>query len=344
MRTTAILTGLPTHLDHLGVLSSVLNIPLIVTDETNYQLAQQYYPDLKVEYCDLSSLSLSYLADHFDMIFQTGKFWAAQLSSSFQLLYGKKMRFVFCPHGNSDKGHSLKQHIEQDISLVYGQHLLDLLQCSGAYQKINRVITTGNYRLPYYQQHKAFYETLAESAIFSRFTSKQPIILYAPTWHHDEHPTSFFSSVEAIIAQLSSEFNLVIKLHPLLLEDHLAHTLAIMLRYDHHPSALFITDFPPIYPLLNRCSLYLGDYSSIGYDFLAFDRPLVFLTPDTASTPLSRCGLTLPTVDNLHHAISQELASSSHYASMRQRTYEYAFGPNRSLEAIRTALWESLVN
>src|SRR5579862_8469567 len=168
MRAVAIITGVETHLDHLGILSDILQIPLIVTEDKTFELAKKFYPALDVSLRYLSDLSLDYLAAHCDVIFETGKFWAADLAGSLQLLYGKKMRFVFCPHGNSDKGHSLQQHVEQDISLVYGQHLLDLLQRTGAYQKINRVITTGNYRLPYYQQHKAFYDTLAESTIFSR--------------------------------------------------------------------------------------------------------------------------------------------------------------------------------
>jgi CDP-glycerol glycerophosphotransferase (TagB/SpsB family) len=54
--------------------------------------------------------------------------------------------------------------------------------------------------------------------------------------------------------------------------------------------------FPPIYPLLDRTDAYIGDMSSIGYDFLAYERPLFFLTKEKAdplSNPsafLMRCG------------------------------------------------------
>jgi len=147
MRSVAILTGVDTHLDHLGILSHLLNIPLIVTQEKTYALAKKYYPDLDVTLRDLSDLSLHDLATDFDVIFETGKFWAADLASSLELLYGKKMRFVFCPHGNSDKGHSLQELVSQDISLVYGEHLSNLLHHNGSFQKIRKVITTGNYRL-----------------------------------------------------------------------------------------------------------------------------------------------------------------------------------------------------
>src|SRR5579863_8142399 len=106
MRAVAILTGPSTHLDHLGVLSTLLHVPLIVTEDETYRLAQDYYPDLTPELKGLDELSLAYLAAHYDMILETGKCFAAELTPLFQLWFQKTMRFVFCPHGNSDKGHS----------------------------------------------------------------------------------------------------------------------------------------------------------------------------------------------------------------------------------------------
>ena len=102
------------------MLSSILNIPLIVTEEKTFRLAQQFYPDLNVTLYDLNDLTMEFLAKNYDLIFQTGKFWAAELGPFMELLFQKKMRFVFCPHGNSDKGHSLQNHVEQDIFLVMG--------------------------------------------------------------------------------------------------------------------------------------------------------------------------------------------------------------------------------
>src|ERR1700722_7700651 len=182
MRSVAIITGPETHLDHLGVLSSLLEIPLIVTDEKTFRLAKQFYPNLDVSQHDFSELSLEYLAANFDVIFHTSKFWVADLRPSLELLFRKKMRFVFCPHGNSDKGHSLQNHVEQDVSLVYGDHLHDLLKQTGAAQKIEHIARTGNYRYPYYLRHRSFYDRLADTLVFQRFSEQKPIAFYAPTW------------------------------------------------------------------------------------------------------------------------------------------------------------------
>ena len=105
-RKVAILTGPDTYLDHLGVLSQILQIPLIVTEEETYLAAKEFYPGIDIHYRDIADLSLHFLAENFEVIFQSGKFWNVELKGVIQLLYRKTLRFVFCPHGNSDKGFS----------------------------------------------------------------------------------------------------------------------------------------------------------------------------------------------------------------------------------------------
>jgi hypothetical protein len=344
MRAVALLTGPSTHLDHLGVLSTLLKIPLIVTEEKHYRLAQEYYPDLKAELKGLRELSLEHLAFHYDMIFETGKSFAAELTPLLQHCFQKTMRFVFCPHGNSDKGHSQLQHLTQDISLIYGDHLRDLLTQNGAAAHTRHLVRTGNYRYTYYLRHKKFFDILAEEKVFCQLPCNKPTLLYAPTWSNSENPTSFFTATHRLIQELCGTYNLLIKLHPLLIESEPARALHIMARYEAHPSVLFLNDFPPIYPLLSRCALYLGDYSSIGYDFLAFDRPLYFLTPQKSSSPspLHTCGLEIPLKEDIdiHHFITSTLESSRQgFAEQRKKIYRYAFGEEVAFETIKKEIF-----
>jgi hypothetical protein len=348
MRSVAIITGPETYLDHLGVLSSILDIPLLVTEERTFRLAKQFYPDFEVTRCDLRDLTIEFLAENYDVIFQTGKFWAAELRPFMELLFRKKMRFVFCPHGNSDKGHSLQNHVEQDVSLVYGDHLLNLLQQTGAAQKIRHIVRTGNYRYPYYLRYRSFYDDLAENNVFARFKTKKPVLLYAPTWNDKENPTSFFSTTDALIEELSPSFNILIKLHPFLIEDHPAKVFQIMAHYENHPSTVILDNFPPIYPLLERCSLYLGDYSSIGYDFLVYDKPLYFLNPKKtcSPSPLHSCGLELP--DNLRGKWNPFFTETlefnkKNYASHRKKIYSYAFGEELSPKSIKSSIFNKII-
>ncbi len=352
-RSVAILTGPSTHLDHLGVLSAILKIPLIVTEEKTFQLAKRYYPQIDVSLMDMSDLSMDFLCSQFDAIFESGKFWALELKPFMEMLYRKKMRFVFCPHGNSDKGHSLKEHPDQDVSLVYGGHLQDHLQKTGALDKIRSIVATGNYRYPFYQQYKAFYDQIAEEEIFSRFQQKRKTVLYAPTWQDKENPSSFFQATEELIEQLSPTYNLLIKLHPFLIEDHIGKVLSVQHRYESHPGVHFVDEFPPIYPLLNQCDIYLGDYSSIGYDFLAFDRPLYFYNPiedkTIETTPrrytgLATCGIEIPHSQKCTlNRFFEETLSHSHndLSTMRKALYAYAFGKEKSPETLQKEIFEA---
>lgn len=341
MRKAAVLTSVDTHLDHLGVLSILLQIPLIATEEKIFSMARRFYPEADIHFKGFDELSIKYFSDHFDVIFETGKFWAMELSFFLETLHQRKMRFVFCPHGNSDKGHSLKEHAFQDISLVYGDHLLDLLKRNGAYQKINTVVKTGNYRLSYYQKNQAFYDAQAQERVFQKFKRDKPLIFYAPTWQDKENPSSFFPTLDTILSQLGMDFNLLIKLHPFLIDDHPAHVAYIENQYAHHHGVLFLSDFPPIYPLLARCDLYLGDYSSIGYDFLSFDKPLAFLPSSERSTsyesPLHRCGLKLAQseLSDLKSVLLHYLADAHAFAPLRQETYKYVFGNEKSPQQLR---------
>lgn len=340
MRSVAILTGPFTHLDHLGVLSSLLHIPLIVTDPATYALANEWYPDIDVHLLDTNDLSMSYLAENFDLIFETGKFLAQEMDLSLRFFSQKKMHFVFCPHGNSDKGHSLKIHPQQEFHLVYGNHLYDLLQKTGALGRAKKIFKTGNYRWDYFQKHFVFYQNLIQKRL-SYLQKHQSIILYAPTWSDQENTSSFLESTEQLINELSGQFNLLIKLHPFLIEDHPATFYRILAKYEKHPSVLFITDIPVIYPLLAQSVAYIGDYSSIGYDALKFDLPLYFLKTDSSFSPLHNCGLICPK-KNLNDFILKTLYTKQvKLAEKRKAAYQYAFEEFVNLDALKRSIFSA---
>ena len=122
-----------------------------------------------------------------------------------------------------------------------------------------------------------------------------------------------------------------------------------MCRYENHPHAQFIIDFPPVYPLLAQCACYIGDYSSIGYDFLAFDRPLFFLPsgkPTSAyHSPLYACGKVILPEDlpHLRHIVHEHLQQAEDpYARFRQETYLYAFGQEKAFETLREDIFKAL--
>lgn len=342
MRSVAILTGPFTHLDHLGILSSLLDIPLIVTKPSTYAIAQKWYPNLDVQLVDLQHLSIEYLAKNFDLIFQSGKFWVADMEPAFTLFAQKKMRFVFCPHGNSDKGHSLKTHPPQDLYLVYGNHLLDLLQRTGALKQIKKTFKTGNYRWYYYEQHLLFYQNLIQDGL-SHFDKLKSLILYAPTWSDRESRSSFLDATDRLIDELCPKFNLLIKLHPFLEEKHPSAFYRILAKYENHPSVLFVTDIPSIYPLLAQCVAYLGDYSSIGYDALKLDLPLYFFAHNSSFSLLHSCGLVCPEHNLCDFILKTIHTKQIELSEKRKQMYDYVFEEPIDLDALKKSIFSACV-
>ncbi len=343
-RQVAITTGPETYLDHLGVICYILDIPLIVSEDETYKSALTFYPQIKTIHKDLNQLSAQFLAENFDVIFESGKFWAAELTPIFEVLYKKKMQFIFCPHGNSDKGHSAKQHIDQDLALVYGKHMVDLLTKTGAIQKIKKVIRTGNYRLPFYRKYQCFYDRLVKDRILKNLDKTKKTALYAPTWQDGENPTSFFQETTNLITSCKGNINLIIKLHPFLEKFHPAETFYILSKHENTEGVIFLTEFPAIYPILNVVDFYIGDYSSIGYDFLSFNRPLYFLTKkDPKQSLLHPCGLTIPSSKEAFAFIEETLKSNQEEKKyIRESTYNYAFGKEKTFKELQQELLDAI--
>jgi len=340
----AVLTGPDTYLDHLAPVSHFMEMPLLVTEEQTYESALRFYPFVNIVKKDLSELSIDFFCDNFDVIFESGKFWAAELKPLFSLFRKKEIRFVFCPHGNSDKGHSLKKHVPQDVSLFYGSHMFDLLQKTGALSYIDSPVRTGNYRLLFYKKFKSFYDELSQKLIKNGLNPYKKTVLYAPTWQDGENPSSFFTATTLLIDRLKEKFNLIIKIHPFLEEFHPANTYKIVSAYENTEGVLFLKNYPAIYSLLDLCDLYIGDYSSIGYDFLAFDKPLYFLPGSKGGiSALHGCGMILENLEKASSFIETTLEDNLRdKRARRKEVYDYAFGEEKDLLELKEEIYETL--
>ena len=126
MRCAAVNSGPDFHLlDHIAPLAHLMNMPLLLTEEKNFELARRYYPQVDAQYHPDLEHRLSFLAEQFDALFEC-KYWAPHLKRLFRDLYRKDMRLVFCPHGQSDKGYAaplLSLYSTQDLVLLYGELL-----------------------------------------------------------------------------------------------------------------------------------------------------------------------------------------------------------------------------
>ncbi|PWU15262.1 MAG: hypothetical protein C5B45_02890 [Chlamydiae bacterium] len=330
------------HLDHLAPLCAILEIPLIVTEELLLTQVQEAYPFVDVLYLDCLELPF-FLIKNYRFVFSCfSRIVLNELFFLAELLTKKKIHTIWCPHGNSDKG-NMKPYAEalcqETLLLVYGQQMIDFFH---RHKLIKSYVTTGNFRYQFYMQHKVWYDAyLAKKIPLER----KKTILYAPTWQDYEKSSSFFSAIDFLIEQKPAKYTLLIKLHPNLRLQNLFLIEELEERCKTLPNVHFISDPIPIYPLLNHCDLYIGDRSSIGYDFLHVNRPMFFLNQNDLEEPLStylfRCGLAISPqhYSNIYSLIDQ--MQQQELSPIREKVYQYAFAPC-SLKVLKKTIFYAL--
>lgn len=309
------------HLDHLAPFCSLMQIPLILTDEDLLQTARLYYPNLTLLHWNCLDAPFEVVQAFDTLFYSTPRCMHDEVFFIAEATFRKKMKTIWLPHGNSDKGHAslLMEGLKnEETVLVYGPKMVDFLK---AKQVFKPSISLGNFRLEYYRRHKNFYNALIQKLSLPPMKT----LLYAPTWQDGENSTSFFQAADSLTEQLPSDLLLLIKLHPNLEKD--TRVLQFMLQHETHPNVRFLTRFTPIYPILERTDLYMGDLSSIGYDFLTFNRPMLFFNPTSRdpSDPglyLHRCGETIQP-SQIFHFLDHD---QSHLTPLREETYAYTFG------------------
>ncbi len=330
------------HLDHLAPLCAILGIPLIVTEKLLLKQVQEIYPFVDVLYLDCLELPF-FLIKNYRFVFSCfSRIVLNELLFLAELLSKKKIHTIWCPHGNSDKG-NIKPYAEalcqENLLLVYGQQMIDFFN---RYKLIKPYVTTGNFRYQFYMQHKDWYDAYVAKKLPLK---QKKTILYAPTWQDYEKSSSFFSVIDFLIEQKPAKYTLLIKPHPNLRLQNLFLVEELEEKCKTLPDVYFISDPLPIYPLLNHCDLYIGDRSSIGYDFLHVNRPMFFLNQNDLKEPLStylfRCGQTiLPQhYANIYSLIDHE---QQELIPIREEVYQYAFAPCSCLKELKKTIFHAL--
>lgn len=334
------------YTDHLAVVCILMDIPLLFIDDLDFELGKKYYPGLQAQRQEYDSFNPEYLIANYDVLFMSDLWDRRTFREKYRPLenkYHKVLRNVHVPHGFSDKGFYLQKCANEDITLIYGQNMIDQLKHHGVFENLNQYVMTGNYRYTYYKQHRAFYEKIVAEEVLNRFAKKQPVILYAPTWMDLEESTTFFDAYSYLLDKLPDHYNMIIKLHPRLELDDAGMYYHIVGRYEERPNILFLKDFPLVFPLLDHSDLYLGDMSSIGYDFLPFNKPMFFLNKQNRHAAsdrglfLFRCGIEIKPreYNEIYSMIEKNIPHDQKFKSIREEVYEYTFGKERPFTEIK---------
>jgi hypothetical protein len=264
------------HLDHLAPYCSLHNIPLFLTSSILYKAAVKQYTELTVYLSEPNTVCKAILEDYDILISTLPKQILDPLFLLDEMLLQKKLKTYWLPHGSSDK-ENMDALIKEDNLLIYGEKMKSMLPL-----KVRDICSfIGNFRYTYFLKHRPFYDILIINHYPEIF--KKENILYAPSWESSD----ITEWVYALTAKKNAGVNLYIKLHP---NTHLSVIGSVIReKFDNIENVFFIEDFFPIYPILEKTSALFTDISSIGYDFLTFDRPLFFTTKN--KDPLHTCGI-----------------------------------------------------
>lgn len=281
------------YLDHLAPFCALLGCPLIFCEPELAEIATRFYPDLSIQYVPIWEIKLP----KFTITCDTTPILKAGFPN-------QSTQILWLPHGNSDKGWNgpYFESLQGEIALVYGQRMIDFMSEKGVFPKIIRV---GNFRYAYYSKH------------LKKDKLHEKNFLYAPTWDDLENNNSFWTAFPLLAKQIPKDCNLWIKLHPNTIRQYGPQIEQIIGQYMAQPNIHFLPDEPPIYPLLAKCAGYIGDMSSIGYDFLTFNRPMYFLNAKSF-LPLHKCGLNLDPKNF-------DFSLDNSYSQIQKTLYQYTF-------------------
>jgi hypothetical protein len=328
------------YLDHLAPLSYFLNIPLITNIEEIAKIAKKYYPNIKIHYVDDLNIHF-YIVENFDNIITciTKDIFDANFRFHQDIL-NKDIKIIWCPHGNSDKGktcfffESLKNG---KAVFVYGKKMIDFLKEKKVFHTIESYAEIGNYRLNYYEQFKYFFKKIVEKEIKFKLPVNKINILYAPTWQDAENSSSFDEDIENLLKKVPFKYNLILKMHPNLLEKYFSQIEILKNKYKN---VLLLNDFPLIYPLLDFIDVYLGDFSSIGYDFLYFQKPMFFLEAKNKqlTSDLFKCGKILKK-NKLFETLEKNINNRA-FENVQKKLYKYTFKEKINFQSVKKIVFK----
>jgi CDP-glycerol glycerophosphotransferase (TagB/SpsB family) len=310
------------YIDHLAPLAILAKKPLLYTQKSLAKIFKEFYPSLDHRYLHFEDFNEA--ISQFDALITCDPTPLIKPYLSFASNFrSQEIRLIWTPHGNSDKGkHSyfMEALKEEKEVLVYGKKMVDFFKEKGVFNQLEKITFLGNYRWQYFQKYQA-----------SLVKKRDPTLLYAPTWHNEAGSKALLEELE-MIKELS-DYHWMIKLHPNTLQNKDANWFKLLFELEEYDHIEMVSHIPTIYPLLSITDLYIGDVSSIGYDFLTFDRPMLFLNNcykdhiSLGPLPLQKTGLTLSikTTNEFANAIDYLLNNPRLHSANRRAVYNETF-------------------
>lgn len=234
----------------------------------------------------------------------------------------RSARAVQIFHGMSDKPFTYRRDFSAYLlCLCIGQRQVDRLLANPRNRGI-RVATVGYPK----------FETAG--AVPKLFANGKKTLIYCPTWRKgDLSSVHRFLDDPRVLAEIVSEYNLIVKPHPNLFNPERVHyDESIVERLQRLPGIKLIRS-GNVMPWFAQADLFIGDISASGYEWLYFNRPMLFLNPQpgvlrrstdfNTLTYLWQCGDVCLAMRELKPAIDGNLRNDR-YGETREAVLHYS--------------------
>lgn len=346
------------YADHIVPISQILGYDVLCDSTWNFELVEHYYPPMNLILDEGKDYCFDDVLKGYDIFYYVNP--SRKATGAFHFfdhIYRGRARSICGLHGQSDKKQTLywlEKYADEDIVLAYGKYMLDFFEQKGILKRLKHVVVTGNFRYEYYLKHKEFFDKKIAIHLFEK--KKKRTLLYAPTWANSNQRsewrieyTSFFQAYPYLFDHIPKDYQILVKLHPMLVHFYPSEIEEIKEKYAGNPDIVFLNEIPLVYPILAQADAYLGDFSSVGYDFLTFDRPLFFLSDGKRDMQTDK-GLYLyqagvPIFPDEYSKIYQILDShmeKDEKKQKRQEIYSYAFGEKKDLDVLKKEIGSCL--
>ena len=182
----------------------------------------------------------------------------------------------------------------------------------------------------------------------SLFNNDKKTVIYCPTWRKGNISSiDIFLDNPKIIQQLLANYNLLVKPHPNIFNPNRKFFQQDIIDRLRAIDGITLIRSGNVMPWFHQADLYIGDISASGYEWLYFDRPMIFVNPQpdvlqpsidpVSTTFLWQCGDVCNRIEELEALIDTNL-QADRFHKVREEVLHYSVYKPRGKGATRRGI------
>ena len=244
---------------------------------------------------------------------------------------------IFTRHGTGDRKFTFNKGLfEFDCVFITSKKMYDQFREMSILDKLKNYL-----QIDYCKFDYLFYYPDKNLKIFN---NNLPIVLYNP--HYDKKESSFYKDAEKIVSAIleSKKYNIILSPHPLVNKWYFFDRI----KLHFSKSERLYIDWSSIHKVnfdyMKIADIYLGDVSSSIYEWLFFDKPMIFYNSHNVewkNNPYYRfwnLGNIAADPQELLKHLDKSISGDDSFARVRKETKEYVFGNIDGKASYRTAV------